>query len=69
MVSAGGRVNPGEELQDAARRETRDETGVDIDIKGILRTEYTPSKTGICLQVNNERIPSTRYFLRRTIRL
>jgi hypothetical protein len=43
----GGRVSPGEDLQDAARRETFDETGVEIDIKGILRTEYTPSKTGI----------------------
>jgi hypothetical protein len=48
----GGRVDPGEELQDAARRLTMSETGVEIDIKGILRSEYTPSKTGILFTVD-----------------
>lgn len=42
-----GRVEPGERLVDAARRETLEETGVSIDISGILRIEHTPMPDGV----------------------
>jgi phosphatase NudJ len=37
-----GRVEPGERMVDAARRETLEETGVPVVIEGILRVEHTP---------------------------
>jgi len=37
-----GRVEPGESMADAARRETLEETGVEVELDGILRVEYTP---------------------------
>lgn len=37
-----GRVEPGEALADAARRETLEETGVDIALEGVLRVEHNP---------------------------
>eukprot|EP01133_Synstelium_polycarpum_P007325 gene7325-8529_t len=39
----GGRVNTGENLQATAVRETKEESGIDVDIKGILRMEYSPN--------------------------
>jgi ADP-ribose pyrophosphatase YjhB (NUDIX family) len=38
-----GRVEPGETLEAAARRETLEESGVEIELDGILRVEHTPS--------------------------
>jgi phosphatase NudJ len=38
----GGRVEPGESLADAAVREVFEETGVPIQLDGVLRIEHTP---------------------------
>ena len=38
----GGGVDPGEDLDKAAIRETLEEAGVEIELKGILRMEYSP---------------------------
>lgn len=38
----GGRVEVGESLADAAIRETVEETGVPIQLDGVLRVEHTP---------------------------
>lgn len=47
----GGRVDQGEDMIEAAIRETKTETNIDISIKGILRTEYTPTKSGFRLRM------------------
>lgn len=39
----GGRVDAGESLVRAAERETLEEAGVAVTIKGVLRLEYSPS--------------------------
>ncbi len=41
-----GRVESGEQLVQAACRETLEETGVPIDITGILRIEHSPMPDG-----------------------
>ena len=46
-----GRVERGETLADAARRETMEETGVPIVLEGILKVQHTPSATGSRLRV------------------
>ncbi|GAM22855.1 hypothetical protein SAMD00019534_060300 [Acytostelium subglobosum LB1] len=38
----GGKVLLGESIQTAAIRETKQETGIDIEVKGMLRMEYSP---------------------------
>lgn len=42
----GGRVEPGETLVQAARREIQAETGIRILLEGILRIEHTPMSIG-----------------------
>ncbi len=42
----GGRVDPGETFQEAAVRETIEEAGLEIELKGILRVEYSPFAKG-----------------------
>ena len=41
-----GRIEPGETLAQGARRETLEETGVPVEIDGILRVEHTPHPKG-----------------------
>lgn len=38
----GGAVDPGETLSIAAKRETLEEAGIDVELKGILGIEYNP---------------------------
>lgn len=38
-----GRVEHGESLVDGARREVREESGLDVELDGILRIEHTPA--------------------------
>jgi phosphatase NudJ len=47
----GGRVEPGEELIEAAIREVIEETGVPVTIEGILRVEHSPSPSGARVRV------------------
>ncbi|MBL9101866.1 MAG: NUDIX domain-containing protein [Myxococcales bacterium] len=37
-----GRVEAGESLAEAARRETLEETGVEVELEGVLRVEHNP---------------------------
>ncbi len=41
-----GRVEPGETLVEAAKRETMEEAGIPIDIEGVLRVEHSPRPGG-----------------------
>ena len=41
-----GRVEPGETLEIAALRETLEETGVPVELDGVLRVEHTPLRFG-----------------------
>src|SRR5258705_966786 len=47
----GGRVEPGEGLVEAALREVLEETGVPVNIEGILRVEHSPSPSGARVRV------------------
>lgn len=47
---AGG-VDPGETFVDAAVRETREEAGIEVKIRGVYRIEHRPSPTGTRLRV------------------
>ncbi|KAJ3216282.1 hypothetical protein HDU67_009717 [Dinochytrium kinnereticum] len=47
----GGSVDVGEDLVKAAERETFEEAGVKIAVKGVLRLEYTPSQHGFRMRV------------------
>ncbi len=40
-----GRVEHGEHIFTAARRETLEESGLAVEVEGILRVEHTPSET------------------------
>ncbi len=46
-----GRVEPGESFQRAAVRETLEETGVPVALRGIIRWECSPSPEGLRLRV------------------
>jgi len=46
-----GRVEPGETFEQAAHRETLEEAGIKILLKGILRVEYTASKSDSRMRV------------------
>ena len=46
-----GRVEPGESLGRAALRETREETGVDVVLEGLLRFEHGPTIGGSRVRV------------------
>lgn len=37
-----GRVEAGETFEEAARRETKEESGIDVELEGVLRFEQTP---------------------------
>ena len=38
-----GRVEPGEDFIEAAKRETLEESGIPIEVNGIIRIEHSPS--------------------------
>mmetsp|Transcript_35411 Transcript_35411/g.31886 ORF Transcript_35411/g.31886 Transcript_35411/m.31886 type:complete len:101 (+) Transcript_35411:46-348(+) len=42
VSTPGGHIDPPESFLDGAIRETKEEAGIDIEIKGILRFEYKP---------------------------
>lgn len=46
-----GRVEPGETLAEAARRETLEETGVPVVLTGVLRIEHSPASQSSRLRV------------------
>lgn len=46
-----GRVEPGESFAEGALRETLEESGVHIDLTGILCIQHTPSPEGARLRV------------------
>ena len=41
-----GRAEQGESLEQAALRETKEESGLDVALEGLLRLEHTPSPDG-----------------------
>ena len=41
-----GRVEPGETFEQAAKRETLEETGIPVVIEGVIRVEHTPHPGG-----------------------
>jgi ADP-ribose pyrophosphatase YjhB (NUDIX family) len=47
----GGRVEIGESLHDAAIREVLEETGIPIQLEGVLRVEHATSPTGARVRV------------------
>jgi phosphatase NudJ len=42
----GGRVEPGERIEEAAARETLEEGGIPIKLEGVLRVEHSPQRDG-----------------------
>lgn len=46
-----GRVEPGEDMLAAARRETFEESGVPVTIDGIVRVEHTPLVNGARVRI------------------
>eukprot|EP01112_Ceratiomyxa_fruticulosa_P017713 TRINITY_DN5575_c0_g1_i1.p1 TRINITY_DN5575_c0_g1~~TRINITY_DN5575_c0_g1_i1.p1 ORF type:complete len:408 (-),score=72.93 TRINITY_DN5575_c0_g1_i1:90-1136(-) len=47
----GGRLNSGEDLMKCAIRETKEESGIDVNLTGVLRVEYSPSLGSARLRV------------------
>lgn len=63
---AGGFVEPGESLFEGAKRETLEEAGIEIEIKGVLRMEHSAKKNYARLRVifyaepkDNKQIPKS----------
>jgi 8-oxo-dGTP pyrophosphatase MutT (NUDIX family) len=46
-----GRVEPGETFAEAALRETLEESGIPVELEGILRVEHTPRAAWARLRV------------------
>lgn len=46
-----GRVEPGESFFQAALRETLEESGVPVELQGVLKVEHTPNPHGARLRV------------------
>lgn len=46
-----GRVEPGESFQEAALRETLEESGIKVRLVGILRVEHSPKREGTRVRV------------------
>ena len=46
-----GRVEPGESFEQAACRETLEESGIPVRLLGIIRVEYSPGPTGARMRV------------------
>jgi phosphatase NudJ len=46
-----GRAELGETLADATRRETLEETGIEVELEGVLRVQHTPSGAGARVRV------------------
>ncbi len=38
-----GRVDPGESLEQGAKREVREEAGLEVELDGVIRFEFTPA--------------------------
>lgn len=47
----GGAVDYNESFFDAAHRECKEEAGIDITLKGVLRVEHSPSKDSARMRV------------------
>jgi len=47
----GGRVEPGESLESAAIREVLEETGIPVNLDGVLRVEHAASPNGARVRV------------------
>lgn len=41
-----GRVDPGESLEQGAKREVREESGLEVELDGVIRFEFTPAMGG-----------------------
>lgn len=46
-----GRVEPGEKLEEAALRETLEESGLEVRLTGVIRVEYTAHNFGSRMRV------------------
>ena len=60
-----GRVEPGENFIEAAKRETLEEGGIEINVTGFVRLEHTPSLDGsrmriiLCAEPIDDREPKS----------
>ena len=54
-----GRIEAGEDILAGARREVREEAGIEVELEGIVRFEHTPSSDGVvrlrCILVGRPR--------------
>jgi 8-oxo-dGTP pyrophosphatase MutT (NUDIX family) len=59
-----GRVEPGEDLLSAARRETLEESGIAVTIDGVIRVEHSPLPAGARLRVILSAVPTGEVALK-----